>query len=85
LPEQELVDYLWAPAPAMADVKVVQDFQNGGHMRSAFQTQPSDNGRKLSAFYAGSPAALHGAGLHTRPSYMGELPPPLSAGAPALS
>ena len=77
------MDYLWAPAPPMPEVKV-QDYQNGhAHMRSAFQTQPSDNGRKLGGFYQGAPIAVNGGGLHSRPSYMGELPPHAVLGMPA--
>ena len=104
-PKQHLADYLWAPAPPMPEAKVA-DYQNGhAAMRSAFQTQPSDNGRKVSGFYGarssfqapsgdasrklsmggfyGAPIAANSGGLHSRPSYMGELPPQAGPGMPA--
>ena len=75
---QDLVDYLRAPGGVGAGTGKARgaDFSHGGGMRSAFATQTSDNGRKLSGFPLGAPVAVNGGGLHTRPSYMGEVPPP---------
>ena len=52
------------------------DYSHGAAMRSAFATAGSGDGRKLSGFPGlGAPVAANGGGLHSRPSYMGELPP----------